>query len=99
MGIRTYCCIRCPGSSNFSQDNNELPFLKISQRRRRESDSTETGISTAGRESLRGAPGADSTPLEVHHKRFRSQSREGTEQKLIALCFDCHAHAHHRTST
>src|SRR5207245_7229254 len=65
--------------------------------RRRESDSNETGTFTAGRESLRGAPGADSTPLEVHHKRFRSQSREGTEQKLIALCFDCHAHAHHRT--
>jgi len=65
--------------------------------RRRESDSTETGTFTAGRESLRGAPGADSTPLEVHHKSFRSQSREGTEQNLITLCFDCHAHAHHRT--
>jgi HNH endonuclease len=59
--------------------------------------STETGTFTAGRESLRGAPGADSTPLEVHHKSFRGQSGEGTEQKLIALCFDCHAHAHHRT--
>ncbi|PYV65677.1 MAG: hypothetical protein DMG97_31605 [Acidobacteria bacterium] len=37
------------------------------------------------------------TNLEVHHKRFRSQSGEDTEQNLITLCFDCHAHAHHRT--
>jgi 5-methylcytosine-specific restriction endonuclease McrA len=39
------------------------------------------------------------TNLEVHHKRFRSQSGEDTEQNLITLCFDCHAHTHHQAST
>jgi len=32
--------------------------------------------------------------LEVHHKIFRSQTGEDTEQNLITLCFDCHAQAH-----
>ena len=34
--------------------------------------------------------------LEVHHKEFRSQSGEDTEQNLIALCTACHAQTHRR---
>jgi 5-methylcytosine-specific restriction endonuclease McrA len=32
--------------------------------------------------------------LEVHHKEFRSQSGEDSEQNLITLCNACHAAAH-----
>ena len=34
--------------------------------------------------------------LEVHHKQFRSQSGEDSEQNLITLCTACHATAHLR---
>jgi len=32
--------------------------------------------------------------LEVHHKQFRSQSGDDSEENLIALCATCHAGAH-----
>ena len=35
------------------------------------------------------------TNLEVHHKEFRSQSGDDSEENLITLCFACHANAHH----
>jgi 5-methylcytosine-specific restriction endonuclease McrA len=34
--------------------------------------------------------------LEVHHKEFRSQSGDDSEENLITLCADCHARAHNR---
>ncbi len=33
--------------------------------------------------------------LEVHHKDFRSQAGEDSEENLIALCNACHAAVHH----
>jgi 5-methylcytosine-specific restriction endonuclease McrA len=33
--------------------------------------------------------------LEVHHKEFRSQSGDDSEQNLITLCLACHATVHH----
>jgi 5-methylcytosine-specific restriction endonuclease McrA len=33
--------------------------------------------------------------LEVHHKKFRSQSGADSEQNLITLCSTCHASQHH----
>ena len=32
--------------------------------------------------------------LEVHHKEFRSNSGEDSEQNLITLCTKCHAGVH-----
>jgi 5-methylcytosine-specific restriction endonuclease McrA len=32
--------------------------------------------------------------LEVHHKEFRSQSGDDSEQNLITLCAECHAALH-----
>jgi 5-methylcytosine-specific restriction endonuclease McrA len=32
--------------------------------------------------------------LEVHHKEFRSQSGDDSEQNLITLCSTCHAIVH-----
>src|SRR4029077_4587939 len=32
--------------------------------------------------------------LEVHHKEFRSQSGDDSEQNLITLCAACHAAVH-----
>jgi 5-methylcytosine-specific restriction endonuclease McrA len=32
--------------------------------------------------------------LEVHHREFRSQSGEDSEENLITLCTLCHASAH-----
>ncbi len=32
--------------------------------------------------------------LEVHHKEFRSQSGDDSEQNLITLCTLCHAGVH-----
>jgi len=32
--------------------------------------------------------------LEVHHKRFRSQSGNDSEENLITLCVGCHAKIH-----
>jgi 5-methylcytosine-specific restriction endonuclease McrA len=32
--------------------------------------------------------------LEVHHKEFRSQSGDDSEQNLITLCSACHATVH-----
>jgi len=32
--------------------------------------------------------------LEVHHKEFRSQSGDDSEQNLITLCAVCHADLH-----
>jgi 5-methylcytosine-specific restriction endonuclease McrA len=32
--------------------------------------------------------------LEVHHKQFRSQSGDDSEQNLITLCSKCHAAMH-----
>ncbi len=34
--------------------------------------------------------------LEVHHKQFRSQSGDDTEQNLITLCTTCHTSVHYR---
>lgn len=33
--------------------------------------------------------------LEVHHKRFRSQSGQDYEENLITLCATCHNKIHH----
>ena len=33
--------------------------------------------------------------LEVHHKEFRSQSGDDSEENLITLCTACHAYLHH----
>jgi len=33
--------------------------------------------------------------LEVHHKKFRGQSGDDSEQNLITLCFVCHDIVHH----
>jgi 5-methylcytosine-specific restriction endonuclease McrA len=33
--------------------------------------------------------------LEVHHKEFRSQSGDDSEQNLITLCTVCHVVLHH----
>ena len=39
------------------------------------------------------------TNLQVHHIQVRSQSGDDSEENLITLCADCHAHHHHsRTS-
>jgi 5-methylcytosine-specific restriction endonuclease McrA len=32
--------------------------------------------------------------LEVHHREFRSQAGDDSEQNLITLCAGCHAEAH-----
>ena len=32
--------------------------------------------------------------LEVHHKTFRSQSGDDSEENLITLCAECHAAIH-----
>jgi 5-methylcytosine-specific restriction endonuclease McrA len=32
--------------------------------------------------------------LEVHHKEFRSQSGDDSEENLITLCATCHAGVH-----
>ncbi|MGO9126912.1 MAG: HNH endonuclease [Terriglobales bacterium] len=32
--------------------------------------------------------------LEVHHKQFRSQSGDDSEQNLIVLCAKCHSSLH-----
>jgi 5-methylcytosine-specific restriction endonuclease McrA len=32
--------------------------------------------------------------LEVHHKEFRSQGGDDTEQNLITVCAKCHARLH-----
>ena len=32
--------------------------------------------------------------LQVHHKQFRSQSGDDSEQNLITLCSDCHLTLH-----
>ena len=32
--------------------------------------------------------------LEVHHKQFRSQSGDDSENNLITLCSTCHASLH-----
>ena|ERR1700730_13545254 len=32
--------------------------------------------------------------LEVHHREFRSQSGDDSEENLIALCFRCHSRVH-----
>jgi 5-methylcytosine-specific restriction endonuclease McrA len=34
--------------------------------------------------------------LEVHHKEFRSQSGDDSEENLITLCALCHASMHRR---
>ncbi len=34
--------------------------------------------------------------LAVHHKEFRSQSGDDSEQNLITLCSECHATVHRR---
>ena len=33
--------------------------------------------------------------LEVHHKEFRSQGGDDSEENLITLCFACHSLLHH----
>ena len=33
--------------------------------------------------------------LEVHHKEFRSQSGDDSEENLITLCTACHYETHH----
>jgi 5-methylcytosine-specific restriction endonuclease McrA len=33
--------------------------------------------------------------LEVHHKEFRSQAGDDSEENLITLCSACHATVHH----
>ena len=34
--------------------------------------------------------------LEVHHKEFRSQGGDDSEENLISLCFACHSLLHRR---
>jgi 5-methylcytosine-specific restriction endonuclease McrA len=36
--------------------------------------------------------------LEVHHKEFRSQSGDDSEENLITLCSACHASLHEARS-
>jgi 5-methylcytosine-specific restriction endonuclease McrA len=38
---------------------------------------------------------AQMSNLEVHHKEFRSQSGDDSEQNLITLCAVCHDAVHH----
>jgi 5-methylcytosine-specific restriction endonuclease McrA len=33
--------------------------------------------------------------LEVHHKEFRSQGGDDSEENLITLCASCHSLLHH----
>lgn len=33
--------------------------------------------------------------LEVHHREFRSQAGDDSEQNLITLCSACHTTVHH----
>jgi 5-methylcytosine-specific restriction endonuclease McrA len=35
--------------------------------------------------------------LEVHHREFRSQSGDDSEQNLITLCITCHSDIHRMT--
>lgn len=35
--------------------------------------------------------------LQVHHKRFRSQSGQDSEENLITLCARCHSYIHSAT--
>jgi 5-methylcytosine-specific restriction endonuclease McrA len=35
--------------------------------------------------------------LEVHHKQFRSQSGQDSEENLITLCSECHSSVHGQT--
>jgi 5-methylcytosine-specific restriction endonuclease McrA len=37
--------------------------------------------------------------LEVHHKQFRSQSGNDSEENLITLCWTCHASVHGQTGS
>jgi 5-methylcytosine-specific restriction endonuclease McrA len=37
--------------------------------------------------------------LEVHHKQFRSQSGEDSDENLITLCTECHNHIHNAATT
>ncbi len=37
--------------------------------------------------------------LEIHHRKFRSQSGDDSEENLITLCSQCHAQIHHRYHT
>ena len=32
--------------------------------------------------------------LEIHHKEFRSQGGDDSEENLITLCFSCHSLLH-----
>ena len=34
--------------------------------------------------------------LQIHHKKFRSQSGNDSERNLITLCADCHRRVHQR---
>jgi 5-methylcytosine-specific restriction endonuclease McrA len=34
------------------------------------------------------------TNLEVHHKQFRSQGGNDSEQNMITVCVECHASCH-----
>jgi len=36
--------------------------------------------------------------LEVHHKQFRSQRGQDSEENLITLCVSCHASRHGRSA-
>lgn len=35
------------------------------------------------------------TNLQVHHRQYRSQSGDDSEQNLITLCVACHRNVHH----
>ena len=37
--------------------------------------------------------------LEVHHKEFRSQSGDDSEENLITLCAECHGRMHNGKRT
>ena len=35
--------------------------------------------------------------LEIHHRKFRSQSGDDSEENLVTLCAKCHASIHLHT--
>ena len=37
--------------------------------------------------------------LQVHHKRFRSQLGDDSEENLVTLCSACHTHLHGAPAT
>ena len=52
------------------------------------------GASDCGAGSASRLPRSLLSNLEVHHKDFRSQSGDNSEENLITLCAGCHSRVH-----